>query len=534
MQNRIEIWVGAFVLAALAILAYMGFQIGAFRFDRMRYNEYVMVFKDVSGLLRKAQVKIAGVKVGWVEELNLIDDGEPCAEAKIMVIKEYSLYSNAYAIVRQEGLLGPKYLEVIPGDPLYPVLQSGDALSKPSVVPVSIDGLLQQVKNIAGNIQDVTNSLKGAMGGVEGQEQLKGIFNNLNVTAERMASFSDILERSFVRNEENIDAFLEVGANVRRLTEKLEADVFPSFQESMEKISDVFDRDFNRVATKLDTAVESFEEASLQARDGFRSVGSIAEKIDEGQGLLGKLVNEDETYRDLKVAVQGLKNYVAKTDMLQIVFDAHGESMYRPAENYEWEDTKGYLDIRIHPNEDRFYLIQLASSEKGYITRREQRVTYYDEKGTEIDTSLLDLKDWEKLFLRYNRKYENFWRGVPFKIGLQMGKIFKNIAVRGGLFENSIGMAVDFEVPFENDAYRWVMSMEIFDFKGWNRDSDRRPHLKWINRIYFMDSLYSVFGADDFISKHNANIFAGFGIRFGDDDIKYLLPSFGSASSVNW
>jgi phospholipid/cholesterol/gamma-HCH transport system substrate-binding protein len=202
--------------------------------------------------------------------------------------------------------------------------------------------------------------------------------------------------------------------------------------------------------------------------------------------------------------------------------------MYRPAEHYDWEDTKGYFDIRIHPNEDRFYLIQLASSEKGFITRREQRKIYYDEQGYEIDMQTLDLPDWAKLLLRYRTKHEDFWRGVPFKIGLQFGKIFGNIAARFGLFENSVGIGVDFDIPFKNDYYRWVMSFEVFDFRGWNRQDDRRPHVKWINKMFFANNFYTVFGADDFVSQHNANIFAGVGIRFGDDDVKYLLPSVAS------
>jgi hypothetical protein len=42
-----------------------------------------------------------------------------------------------------------------------------------------------------------------------------------------------------------------------------------------------------------------------------------------------------------------------------------------------------------------------------------------------------------------------------------------------------------------------------------------------------MRNLYFAFGADDFISRHNANAFFGGGIRFGDDDLKYFFSSLG-------
>ena len=43
--------------------------------------------------------------------------------------------------------------------------------------------------------------------------------------------------------------------------------------------------------------------------------------------------------------------------------------------------------------------------------------------------------------------------------------------------------------------------------------------------MYILRNVYAVFGADDFASKNNASGFVGFGLRFTDDDIKYLLPS---------
>jgi hypothetical protein len=48
--------------------------------------------------------------------------------------------------------------------------------------------------------------------------------------------------------------------------------------------------------------------------------------------------------------------------------------------------------------------------------------------------------------------------------------------------------------------------------------------------MYFMRNIYFVFGADDFISKFNASGFFGAGLRFGDDDVKYLFSSIAAAA----
>ena len=79
----------------------------------------------------------------------------------------------------------------------------------------------------------------------------------------------------------------------------------------------------------------------------------------------------------------------------------------------------------------------------------------------------------------------------------------------------------------DNKDLRWVTSFEVFDWRGRDRVNDERPHAKWLNKIYFMRNLYVAFGADDFISKENANPFFGAGIRFVDDDMKYFISRFG-------
>jgi phospholipid/cholesterol/gamma-HCH transport system substrate-binding protein len=536
LQIKTETRVGIFVLIALAIFVYMGFTIGVFRFDLANYRKYVVYFKDVSGLSIKADVKIAGVKVGFVEAIDLVDGDQ--AKATVMVHKRYALYQDAYAVVRQDGLLGVKYLEVVVGDPLLPNLNAGDTLSRPSKAPVSVDELMAKFKTIADNVADVTDSFREVMGTPEGKEQMRVMMQNFNQTAERLSSFAQTIDRVLIKNEDQLTALLSVGQDIHRLSDKLENDILPSIKSSIENISHAFDRDLDKLASRFGSTAEALEEASNQAREGLRSIGSVAEKIDEGKGTIGKLINEEDTYRDLKVAVQGLRNYFAKVDSLQIVFDTHGENMYRPTEYLEYEDSKGYFDIRIHPQEDYFYLVQIATSIKGYVDRQELFKQYFNNENYEYDTSHMNLSDRDKLRFAPRKRIELIKRNAV-RFGFQFGKIFNDIAFRFGLFEGSAGVGVDFDIPFRTDKFRWVTSLEMFDFKGQDRlftDKDRvadtRPHLKWINKVFMMRNLYVTFGADDFISRHNMNAFFGAGLRFGDDDVKYFLPSLGGAASI--
>ncbi len=542
MRISPETGVGIFVLSALCVFFYMTFQIGVFRLDTSNYREQVVYFKDVSGLARKADVKIAGVKVGWVEAIDLVQGQDAYqAVAHIMVNKHYQLRSDAYAVVRQDGLLGVKYLEVTPGDPLLPILKGGQALGTPGKAPVSIDELLQQFKKIAGNVDDITTTVKDSLGGPESKAQLRQMFENLGKAAERISSFSEGIDSIVSRNGDDVTEIVQdlralardmrdglpgLQDDIRRVAHKLEDDVLPSFQDSVEKIAKAFDRDFDKMAGTLESTADAIQQAAFETRDGFKSIGQVAAKIDQGKGLLGKLVNEDQTYNDLKSAVAGLKNYFAKVESLGIVFDAHGESFYRPAEHFIHKDTKGYLDVRVHPCEDRFYVLGLSGSNKGTIRRKEILREWFDQDNIPYDQNRMHISDDYKLWYAPHVDELIIERDTN-KYTLQFGKIFRELGFRFGIFENTFGVAVDYDIPFESDKIRWVSSFEVFDFRGRDRVDDERPHFKWINKVFLMRNLYVTVGADDFISKWNANALFGFGIRFGDDDIKYFMSRLG-------
>lgn len=549
MKINTETSVGIFVLAALGVFFYMTFHIGVFRFDTASYRPQKVYFNDVSGLAKKADVKIAGVKVGWVDRISLHPKTAGpgyTARADIMVEKDYKLRSDAYAVVRQDGLLGVKYLELTPGDPLSPALRAGDALGRPGKAPVAIDDLLQKFKTIAGNVEEITGSLKHSVAGTNGQRKLEDTFENIHNAAERVASFTGTIDRIITNNAGNIEGmivdFREFANQVRdtmplikddfhRLASKLADETLPNFDRNVERIASVFDRDFGGLADKLESTADAIEEAALQTRDGFRSIGSVADKIDDGKGLIGKLVNEDQTYHDLKVAVSGLKNYFSKIESLGIVFDTHFESMYAPAENFEIKDSKGYADVRVHPNEDHFYILQYMGSNKGSIERTITDRVWYDTSGNayNVDTQLASLPaadgfrnlEFAPSIATTVRKRD------AAKVGFQFGKTFKDVAFRFGLMESTFGIGVDYDIPFGSDNFRWVTSLEAFDMRGRDRIDDQRPHLKWVNRVFLTRNLYVNFGADDFVSRHNVNAFFGGGIRFGDDDIKYFISKLG-------
>jgi phospholipid/cholesterol/gamma-HCH transport system substrate-binding protein len=499
---RTETRVGFFILGSIVVFLYLSTNIRNFRFNKDSYNEYRAYFDDTGGITAKAQIRIAGVDVGWVESIKLLAGGK--AELLLFIHHQNRLAKNAYAMINQEGLIGAKNVEIDPGDPSTGILLPGSILSMPGKTPTSVGELLDQFKGIAGSIQDITSSLKSAFATRKAEKNMKLALTSIAQASERMADFSLILKQTLEKNQENINLMLND---------------FKETASSLKKGVPQLTKDVSLASTKAGSAFEQIEDASVQARDAFKEAGTVMEKINTGKGVVGKLINEDETYGDLKKTIGGFKEFVTKTQSLIINVDMHSESMLRH------QNSKGYFEMRLRPHYDYFYLLQLVGDEYGTIKREVSQFIRKDEKGNVLLASKLDIPLEKKL--EFADEIERTVRKKnDILFGLQFGKRFDRLAFRIGLFESTFGCGVDFYVPLKTDLLHWISTVEAFDFRGTNRLNDNRPHIKWLNRVFFMKNIYTTFGIDDIYSKNSANPFWGAGLRFGDDDLKYFISMF--------
>ena len=128
-SNRsISVAVGLFVLLALAGMVFLALQASNARGFRMSHPYQVNAdFADISGLSKNAKVTMAGVQIGKVKSIGY--DQETYKTKVVLEISgEYDrLPLDSSADILTAGLLGEKYIGVVPGgDPA--MLQNGDTI----------------------------------------------------------------------------------------------------------------------------------------------------------------------------------------------------------------------------------------------------------------------------------------------------------------------------------------------------------------------------------------------------------------------
>ncbi len=297
-SNRVkwgEIKVGLVITAAIAALLWASFSGGGTSIfdDKVIYQAY---FSNVNGLVSGAPVWISGVEVGNVASIQFVNiDSARQILLKIRVLKKVQnmITTDAKVTIGTIGLLGDKYVEIIPGTLSKPMLVEGDVIQSTTAGDLSA---------VLDHSEDVVVEMKGLLGNLD---TLTGRINNGEGTVGQL-----------FRDDRLYSELTRLMASMTVLVDGL--------QKNQERIAGSIES----VATNLDTITSRVEKntgtiGKLLADPGLYNnlhsstgrIDSILAKINNGEGTAGAVVNDAELYIEIKNLVVRIENLV--TDIEQ-------------------------------------------------------------------------------------------------------------------------------------------------------------------------------------------------------------------------
>jgi phospholipid/cholesterol/gamma-HCH transport system substrate-binding protein len=294
-----EAKVGIFVLAALMLLGYMSLRVGKFTFLTSKDTFPVQTrFTSVSGLAENGRVEIAGVEVGRIKDIHLVN-GQ--AVVDLMLHPGLNLHQDATARIRTKGMLGEKYIELDLGNLAAPLMSPGGMISKTESA-VDFDQLLSKVpallddfRPILDDVKSVTTTLQKVIGSQEGENNLKAMIANftetsktLNRVATNLASGQGTLGKLL----KDDGLYREVQGVVREV--RVAVNNLTTFSEKLTKGEGTI--------AKLANDKGLYE----QAQQAITRLNRVAQKIDQADGTLGKLVNDKSLYDEAKKAMKNV------------------------------------------------------------------------------------------------------------------------------------------------------------------------------------------------------------------------------------
>lgn len=124
------------LLGAIVLIVALGFLLFAYKSSQVEQNggyELIARFDKVDGLERGSDVRISGIKVGTVIDQSL-DPTTYRAEVRFSLREDIQLPADTSAAVVSNGLLGGKYLALVPGGDIEMLEPGGEVILTQSAV----------------------------------------------------------------------------------------------------------------------------------------------------------------------------------------------------------------------------------------------------------------------------------------------------------------------------------------------------------------------------------------------------------------
>lgn len=122
--SSIELMVGIFMFIGIICIGYLTINLGEIGLFGNDYYYLYANFNSVSGLKVGADVEMSGVKIGQIDKIELNQEKQ-AATARLKIRKDIELTDDAIASVKTAGLIGDKYISILPGGSDV-ILKDGD------------------------------------------------------------------------------------------------------------------------------------------------------------------------------------------------------------------------------------------------------------------------------------------------------------------------------------------------------------------------------------------------------------------------
>ncbi len=476
-----ELKVGIFAIVAIAILTFMTFKVGGFDWIRKKGYAVYVYFDNIAGLDEKTKVKVAGVDAGVIEKIEL-EEGK--AKLTLRIDRKVKLYSDASASIKSTGLLGDRYLEIRPGS-IQPDLKDGDTIRN-VVEIVDLDDMVRNLSNVSANINTLAVSLNEAFGTEEAKRSLReAVLNLREITAN--------LSQAITTNDEKLRTVLD---NIENLTASINSLIEKNREPLTTTLADI--RDFSstlrsegpELIKNLNAATKELKDMLEENRPAIKStaesLSNIATKIERGEGTLGKLVKDERLYESINKAAEGVEKTISAVERFRTFITFQTEYLTKPQEG------KGYFYVTLQPRPDKYYILGVVGDPVGSV-----ETTTTIRNGTTV-------------------KEEEIKKRIEFTA--QFAKRFKDVALRVGLTENTFGIGGDYF--FHNDRGR--ITADVWDFSN-DEEGAENPHVKAGIDYFLFKHIFLSAGIDNIFNKKWRGGYAGIGLRFEDEDFKYLF-----------
>jgi phospholipid/cholesterol/gamma-HCH transport system substrate-binding protein len=315
-----ELRVGFFILAAIAVLVFLILNASG---DINPFSKKLHLkarFMDANGLREGSEVRLAGVRVGKIDEIALMPPSEapnaPRVEALMTIDSTIDgraaterIRTDSTAQQGSPSLLGNEMLiNITPGTALgqpvkdYAILPSSTSNTVNDFATSGTD-LAQRLSKLSDEINGIVGDVKEGKGTVGRLFSDEALYNNLNATIRET---EDVMRQvrsgngsagRFLNDPALYDNANDITIQLRKIAEDLRA----GRGTAGKFLTD--DELYNRINRSADRLDRSISQIDLMIAD-----------VNAGRGTIGKLIKDEQIYNDARAAIARFNTTAERVD----------------------------------------------------------------------------------------------------------------------------------------------------------------------------------------------------------------------------
>ena len=246
-------------------------------------------FPNVSGLQTGNSVRYAGINVGTVESIRIMNDTAIRIELLIDAELKKAIRKNSLATIGTDGLMGSKLINIDPGSPDSELAQPGDELS--SIASINMDAMLRTLdvtnKNIAivsANLRDITTNITTSHGTL----YTVLMDTTLSLKIHKTLNNIELVSNNIVQISNDLGNVTSSVKNGKGLLGGLVKDT-------------VIISDLAKAVKEVKTAGEQINISTIELKQ-------LLQKINNGNGTVGTLLNDTASANHLKQSLINIEN----------------------------------------------------------------------------------------------------------------------------------------------------------------------------------------------------------------------------------
>jgi phospholipid/cholesterol/gamma-HCH transport system substrate-binding protein len=203
-KEKFKIRLGLFAVGGMVLFVLAIFVIGR------QKNLFDPVFKisttfyNVSGLQVGNNVRFAGINVGTVNKIIILNDSMVMVELMVKMDVQRFIKKDADVAIGSEGIIGDRLVIISQGSAESPVVKEGDYLS--STEPIETDAIMASLEVTALNAELMSYDLAEIVSNINSGKGILGRLISDSTMAKDLSRTMDNLESSSQGLEENMEA----------------------------------------------------------------------------------------------------------------------------------------------------------------------------------------------------------------------------------------------------------------------------------------------------------------------------------------